>query len=118
LRLSTISLGAKKHHSILYVLLPEIKGGILHGTILALARAVEDTAVIMLTGVAAFSGYPTSLLSSFEALPFFIYYKTAEYSNQQELDQVLMAIIILVIINISLIFLADIIFKNKKERNG
>jgi len=52
---------------------------------LALGRAAEDTAVIMLTGVVATAGVPHSVLTKFEALPFYIYYISSQYSDQAEL---------------------------------
>lgn len=102
-----LSVGAHRYQNILYVLLPESLIGISSGIILAIGRAAEDTAVIMLTGVAAFSGFPTSLTGSYEALPFFIYYKSAEYSTSTELLQIAIAAILLLIISVGMIFVAD-----------
>ena len=111
-RLCAVSLGAEKYQNIFYVLLPESLPFIFSGIILAVARAVEDTAVIMLTGAAAFSGFPTALDSSFEALPFFIYYHSAEYSTKDELIQIGTAAVILIIISVGLVYLSDSV-KNK-----
>ena len=52
---------------------------------LAMGRAAEDTAVIMLTGAVANSGLPAGLGSKFEALPFHIFYTAAQYVDQNEL---------------------------------
>ena len=41
--------------------------------------------VIMLTGVVATAGVPNSILSNYEALPFYIYYISAQYADRQEL---------------------------------
>lgn len=111
-----LSVGARRYQNILYVLLPESLMGISSGIILAIGRAAEDTAVIMLTGVAAFSGFPTSLTGSYEALPFFIYYKSAEYSTNTELIQIIIAAILLLIISVGMIFVANRI-KHKISRS-
>ena len=52
---------------------------------LAMGRAAEDTAVIMLTGVVVNSGLPAGLGAKFEALPFLIYYTAAQYVDETEL---------------------------------
>ena len=91
-----------KKHIVLFFLL-------LSGVILAIGRCAEDTAVIMLTGVVATAGIPKSLLSQYEALPFYIYYISSEYSNTQELLTGYGASIILLTICIFLFSIAFII---------
>ena len=54
---------------------------------LAMGRAAEDTAVILLTGVVANAGLPSGLAVRFEALPFFIYYTAAQYQTPEELER-------------------------------
>ena len=49
LRLSCASIGLSKSQTIMYVLIPSVTREILGGIILALGRAAEDTAVILLT---------------------------------------------------------------------
>jgi phosphate transport system permease protein len=51
-----------------------------------------------LTGVVAVAGIPKSIFSGFEALPFYIYYITSEYSDQSELMKGYGAAIILLLI--------------------
>ncbi len=94
-RLAGLSLGASKLQNLFYVLFPNSVSGILSGVILALGRAAEDTAVIMLTGVVATAGVPHSVLAKFEALPFYIYYISSQYSDQAELASGFGATIIL-----------------------
>lgn len=86
LRLSAPALGATRLQNIRYVLLPARLPDILGGVILAIGRAAEDTAVIMLTGVVASAGLPRSLFEQFEALPFYIYYISSQYTNPRELQ--------------------------------
>ena len=59
LRLAGLSLGFTPWQNIVHVLLPAAGRGILSGVILAVGRAAEDTAVILLTGVVANSGLPS-----------------------------------------------------------
>ncbi|MCK9376863.1 MAG: ABC transporter permease subunit [Syntrophobacterales bacterium] len=87
LKLTGPSLGFTPRQHILHVLLPAASRGILSGIILAVGRAAEDTAVILLTGVVANAGLPHSLADKFEALPFTIYFLAAEHRNPAELDR-------------------------------
>lgn len=98
LRLSGPALGATQLQNIRYVLLPASLPDILGGIILAIGRAAEDTAVIMLTGVVASAGLPRSLFEQFEALPFYIYYIASQYTNPHELQMGFGAAILLLIV--------------------
>ncbi|MDQ7836158.1 MAG: ABC transporter permease subunit [Humidesulfovibrio sp.] len=86
LRLTAASLGLTRWQTVSRVLLPAASRGVLGGIILAVGRAAEDTAVIMLTGVVVGAGTPGALTDKFEALPFTIYYLAAEHQSPQELD--------------------------------
>jgi len=85
IRLTALAFGATKLQNIFYVLIPKSLSGIVSGVILSIGRCAEDTAVIMLTGVVATAGVPKSILSHYEALPFYIYYISSQYSNTEEL---------------------------------
>ncbi len=97
-RLAGVSLGASRMENLVRVLLPEALPGIFSGVILSVGRAAEDTAVIMLTGAVAQAGIPGSLLAKFEALPFYIYYISAQYTDQSELTKGFGAAIILLVL--------------------
>ena len=86
LRLTAASLGLTRWQTVSRVLLPAASRGVMGGVILAVGRAVEDTAVIMLTGVVVGAGTPGAFTDKFEALPFTIYYLAAEHQTPQELD--------------------------------
>ncbi|MBU1231171.1 MAG: ABC transporter permease subunit [Proteobacteria bacterium] len=86
LRLTAASLGLTRWQTVSRVLLPAASRGVLGGVILAVGRAAEDTAVIMLTGVVVGAGTPGALTDKFEALPFTIYFLAAEHQTPQELD--------------------------------
>ena len=108
-RQAALALGATRVQNIFYVLLPRSVSGILSGIILAIGRCAEDTAVIMLTGVVATAGIPGSLLGSYEALPFYIYYISSQYTDDAELMSGYGAAIILLGVCAVLFFLAFII---------
>jgi phosphate transport system permease protein len=108
-RQAALALGATRVQNIFYVLLPQSFSGILSGIILAIGRCAEDTAVIMLTGVVATAGIPGSLLSSYEALPFYIYYISSQYTDATELMSGYGAAIILLGVCAVLFFLAFLI---------
>ncbi len=110
-KLAGYSLGASKIQNLFRVVLPSAIHGILGGVILAVGRAAEDTAVIMLTGVVATAGIPGSVFEKFEALPFYIYYISSQYSDKSELLDGFGAAIILLII-CGLLFCVAHLLKN------
>ena len=98
IRLAAIALGASQFQNIFLVLIPKSLSGIMSGIILAIGRCAEDTAVIMLTGVVATAGLPKSVFSQYEALPFYIYYISSQYSTPDELMRGYGASIILLLL--------------------
>jgi len=111
-RLTALALGAGRLQNIFYVLIPRALSGIVGGIILSIGRCAEDTAVIMLTGVVAMAGVPQSLLAKYEALPFFIYYISAQYTDARELQMGYAAAIILSVL-CALLFIAAFFIKNR-----
>jgi len=111
LRMTAPALGGSKLQNIVRVLLPQSFSGIISGVILATGRCAEDTAVIMLTGVVATAGIPRSIFSNYEALPFYIYYISSQYSDKGELATAYGAAVILLGICLILFCLAFIIKK-------
>ena len=98
IRQTAPALGASKLQNIFYVLIPGSLSSITSGLLLAAGRCVEDTAVIMLTGVVASAGVPKSIFGQFEALPFYIYTISSQYADSGELAQGYGAAVILLII--------------------
>ena len=92
------ALGAKKLQNLFFVLLPLSLPRMSAGFLLAAGRALEDTAVIMLTGSAALAGFPSGLLNAFEALPFFIFTQSAEHHDEAHLARTLIAALIMLIL--------------------
>ena len=66
----------------------------------------------MLTGVVAMAGIPKSLFAKFEALPFYIYYISSQYTDSAELGMGYGAAIILVMICV-LLFLGAFLIKQR-----
>ncbi len=115
-RLTAPVLGATKMQNIFFVLLPASFSGIVSGIILSIGRCAEDTAVIMLTGAVATAGIPKSIFSGFEALPFYIYYISSQYTDDMELMKGYGACLILLFICISLFILAHFIKRKLSEK--
>jgi phosphate transport system permease protein len=102
LRLAGLSLGFTPWQNMRHVLLPAASRGILSGVILAVGRAAEDTAVILLTGVVANAGLPSGILGKYEALPFHIFYLASQARTEAELAKGFGAALILLIITAAL----------------
>ncbi len=113
--LTAASLGLTKNQRIRHVQLPAAAPGIWSGVILALGRAAEDTAVIMLTGVVANAGLPAGIGAKFEALPFSIFYTAAQYQSPEELQRAFGAALVLLLLAGGLI-LAARFFENRYRR--
>lgn len=106
LRLTAPALGATPLQNIIHVLIPRAQSRILSGVILSIGRCAEDTAVIMLTGVVASAGIPKSVFGSFEALPFYIYYISSQYTDEAELLKGYGAALTLLFVSVFLFSLA------------
>lgn len=109
IRITAISMGASPLQNLVNVLLPFSKPAIMSGVLLAIARCASDVAVIMLTGAVASFGIPKSILSPFEALPFFIFYVSTEYRNERQLLDGYGAAIILLTVCILLFAVSHIL---------
>ncbi len=116
LPLAAEALGFSRGQTLRHVLLPAAGQGILGGVMLALGRAAEDTAVIMLTGAVASAGLPGGLTSKFEALPFAIYYTAAQYADKAELDRGFGAALVLLCLSAGLLFLSWRLQRNLERR--
>ncbi|MBF0549563.1 MAG: ABC transporter permease subunit [Deltaproteobacteria bacterium] len=115
-RLLGPGLGLTRRQNVQRILLPLAGRGILSGVILAIGRAAEDTAVILLTGVVAQAGLPRSLWDKFEALPFRIYFLAAEHQNTAELNQGFGAALVLLGLTAGLFLLAFLVHRSVEKR--
>lgn len=116
LRAACQAMGFTKRQCARHVLLPCAMPGIAGGVVLAVARAAEDTAVIMLTGAVANAGLPAGLWSRFEALPFSIYYVSAQYMDQDELLRGFGAALLLLALSSGLLLGASLLEKRFRRR--
>lgn len=110
-----MGLGATKWQAIWHQVLPSAVPGIATGSILALSRAIGETAPLIMVGAATYVAFnPTGLDSPFTALPLQIY---NWLSNPQDDFKALAASAIIVLMVILLIFnAAAIIIRNRFER--
>jgi phosphate transport system permease protein len=115
-KLLGLTLGLNTMQNLFYILLPYCSKELLSGIFLALGRACEDTAVIMLTGAVASAGIASSVFSKYEALPFYIYYVSSEYSDQNELNSAFGAALILLLIAISLFVMTHLLHKKIRKK--
>lgn len=116
LRLGVTALGFGKGEAIWHVLLPSARQGINAGIILAIGRAAEDTAVIMLTGAVANAGLPAGLGMKFEALPFAIFYTAAQYQSQEELARGFGAALVLLAVSTFMLAISQLVEKRFRRR--
>lgn len=100
------ALGLTRWQAVRSILLPASARGILSGVVLALGRAAEDTAVIMLTGAVWGAGIPRGLGDRYEALPFRIYVIGAEYRDADQLAQGFACALVLLLLTVGLLALS------------
>ena len=112
LRQASFGLGATQWQTIWHHVLPNAIPGILTGTILAISRALGETAPLVVVGASTFITFdPTSPFSKFTALPIQIYQWTSR--PQAEFRNIAAAaIIVLLLILLSLNAIA-VVLRNK-----
>jgi len=113
LREASYGMGATRWQTIRRVVLPAAIPGILSGFILALSRAIGETAPLIALGIPVLiMPVPNSLMSDFTALPIQIYYWTldsvlvAEYANLAAAT-IIVLLIVLFIMNSAAIFIRN-----------
>ncbi|MEH7225368.1 phosphate ABC transporter permease PstA [Bacillus sp. JJ1566] len=110
LREASYGMGATKWQTIKKVVLPAAIPGILTGVILALSRAVGETAPLVVVGIPALLiPLPNSIFDKFTVLPIQIYYWTldsalvAEYANLAAATIIILLLILLIMNSIAVI---------------
>ena len=117
LRQAAYGVGATKWETIRDHVLPSSMPGILTGTILALSRAMGETAPLIVVGASTFIVTdPSGPFSKFTALPILIYNWTAQPGEQYR-NIAAAAIIVLLVLLISLNAIA-IVLRNRYGRRG
>ncbi len=112
LRQSSLAVGATKWQTVWHHVLPASFDRILTGTVLAVSRAIGETAPLVVVGASTFlSQDPTSIFSKFTTLPIQIYQWTAR--PQEEFRRIAAAaILVLLILMLSLNAIA-IVLRNR-----
>lgn len=96
LRQASYGLGSTRWQMVSRVVLPNAVGGIMTGVILAVARAIGETAPLLLVGAASFIAFlPSGPLSRYTVMPIQIYSWVAE--NDAEFAHVASAAIVVLI---------------------
>lgn len=117
LREASYGLGATKWQTIKKVVLPAALPGILTGLILALSRAVGETAPLVVIGIPALLlPFPNSIFDKFTVLPMQIYYWTVDASIVKEYANLAAATIVVLLIVLLVMNSIAVIIRNKFQK--
>nr|WP_304218633.1 phosphate ABC transporter permease PstA [Fredinandcohnia onubensis] len=117
LREASYGMGATKWQTIKNVVLPASLPGILTGVILALSRAVGETAPLVVIGIPALLiPFPDSIFDKFTVLPMQIYYWTLDSALVAEYANLGAATIVILLIVLFLMNGVAIMIRNKFQR--
>lgn len=112
-------LGATKWQTIWNVLLPAALPGMLTGGILAVSRAIGETAPLVVLGIPALIlAYPKGILDTFTVLPMQIYYWTLDSSLTAEYANLAAATIITLLAVLLILNASAIIIRNKFQKTN
>ena len=115
IRAASYGLGASKWQTIWYQVLPASSGGILTGVILAISRAVGETAPLIVVGALAYVPFtPKGIMDEFTVLPIQIFNWVSRPQHEFSINEAA-AIIILLIITFALNGIA-VYFRNKWQK--
>ena len=98
LRVTATCIGLSRSAAVWRIFVPQASQGLLSAFFLAAGRCAEDTAVILMTGAIANASRAPALTGKFEALPFYIYYTTANYQNNEEFLRIFAAAFFLLLL--------------------
>jgi phosphate transport system permease protein len=115
LRQASYGLGASKWQTVWHHVLPSALPGILTGTILAISRAIGETAPLVVVGASTFITVdPTGPFSKFTTLPIQIYQWTAR--PQDEFRNIAAAAIIVLLILLLTFNATAVLLRNRYSR--
>lgn len=115
IRQAAFGVGATKWQTIWHHVLPNALPGILTGSILAMSRAVGETAPLIIVGASTFiSVDPSGPFSKFTALPIQIYQWTAR--AQSEFHSIAAAAIIVLLVMLLALNATAILLRNRFQR--
>lgn len=117
LREASFGLGATKWTTVRKVVLPSAIPGIMTGSILALSRAIGETAPLVVLGIPTLLlKSPDSLMDNFTALPIQIYYWTLDTVLTKEYANLAAATIIILLLVLFILNSIAIVIRNKFQR--
>lgn len=117
LREASYGLGADKWTTVRKVVLPSAIPGIMTGSILALSRAIGETAPLVVLGIPTLIlKTPENLMDDFTALPIQIYYWTLDTVLTKEYANLAAATIIVLLTVLFILNSVAIIIRNKFQR--
>jgi len=117
LREASYAIGASKWTTIYRVVLPAALPGILTGSILALSRAIGETAPLVVLGIPALIlKIPQNLMDDFTALPIQIYYWTLDSVLVREYANLASATIVVLLVLLFSLNSIAIVIRNKYQR--
>jgi len=115
LRQAAYGVGATKWQTVWYHVLPNALPGILTGSILAMSRAVGETAPLIIVGASTFISIdPSGVFSKFTALPIQIYQWTSR--AQGEFHAIAAAAIIVLLLLLLTLNATAILLRNRFQR--
>lgn len=117
LREASYGLGATKWTTIVKIVLPSAIPGIMTGSILALSRAIGETAPLVVLGIPTLIlKTPDSFLDDFTALPIQIYYWTLDTVLTKEYANLAAATIVVLLTILFILNSVAIVIRNKFQR--
>lgn len=117
LREASYGMGATKWQTTKNVVLPAALPGILTGVILALSRAIGETAPLVVLGIPALiMPVPDNILDDFTALPMQIYYWTVDSVLTAEYAHLAAATIVVLLLVLFVMNSIAIIIRNKFQK--
>nr|WP_243141111.1 phosphate ABC transporter permease PstA [Alkaliphilus pronyensis] len=117
LRDASYAMGASRWTTIRKVVLPVALPGILTGSILALSRAIGETAPLVVLGIPALIlRIPTGFMDNFTALPIQIYYWTLDAVLTREYANLAAATIVALMVMLAMMNSIAIIIRNKFQK--
>lgn len=117
LREASYGMGATKWQTVKNVILPASLPGILTGVILALSRAIGETAPLVVIGIPALLiPIPSGVFDNFTALPMQIYYWTLDSALVDEYANIAAATIVVLLTVLFLLNSIAITIRNKFQK--
>ncbi|SHG50706.1 phosphate ABC transporter permease PstA [Ornithinibacillus halophilus] len=114
---ASYGMGATKWQTVKNIILPAALPGILTGAILALSRAIGETAPLTVLGIPALIlPFPEGIFDKFTALPMQIYYWTLDSSLVAEYVNLAAATIVVLLLLLFLLNSTAIIIRNKFQQ--